>query len=183
MHSRFKGTLQVLCRGDPLRPSGSINGTLQIRVETYCKSCWFTHELVDTANVLHCQVQLLTALALMASLRCRRMPPDRRSPDAVRQARDCSPGPRSFARPEIVRQARSRSPGTEPLARHGAARDSVRRLLRRGHLGVREVRRAQVSDRQSAPVIAALRRPAGLDSARRLRDAQTISRSRRHLDR
>ena len=40
-----------------------------------------------------------------------------------------------------------------------------------------------VSDRQSAPMIAVVRRPAGLDSARRLRDAQTIFRSRRQLDR
>jgi hypothetical protein len=38
-----------------------------------------------------------------------------------------------------------------------------------------EDRVAAVSDRQSAPVIAVVRGPAGLDCGRRLRDAHTIS--------
>ena len=42
---------------------------------------------------------------------------------------------------------------------------------------------SRVSARQSASVIAPVRGPARLDSARRLRNAQTIVRSRRDLDR
>jgi hypothetical protein len=82
-----------------------------------------------------------------------------------------------------VTPAASDNPDDLLLADFGSYLQEVRGLQPRSCEGIVLVARtptalvprlAAVSDRQSAPVIAVPRGPAGLDSARRLRDAQTI---------